>query len=188
MLVAQDSLGTACPIRAVCRVNHIACQLCKGDPCVAACPRDVLLVRAEDGTITLDRRLCTGWGWCIEACEFRAIALAPSTKSVVICNPCRDLPKPRCVESSLKKALSLAPYSAVAARLRKKAGEQPLSASYRPAAHMPYREGELPCPGTPPGPFRSPGGSSRYRAGPCCPSPRHSPGSLSIGPLCPGML
>ncbi len=102
----------------------IACQLCEAAPCVAACPRDALSVREEDGTIALEKGLCTGCGWCIEACDFGAIALDPSTKSVVICVLCRELPTPRCVETCPKEALSLAPHSAVAGRLRRKAAEQ----------------------------------------------------------------
>ncbi len=108
-------------------VISIACQICESAPCVTACPRNALSMRAEDGTIALDKGLCTGCGWCIEACDFGAIALDPSTKSVVICDLCRDLPEPRCVESCPKKALSLAPQSATAARSRKKAAEQLLS-------------------------------------------------------------
>ena len=108
-------------------VISIACQLCEGAPCVSACPRGALSVRETDGIIVLDRGLCTGCGWCIEACDFGAIALDPSTKSVVICDLCSGLAEPRCVESCPKKALSLAPHSAVAGRLRKKAAEQLLS-------------------------------------------------------------
>ncbi len=108
-------------------VISIACQLCETAPCVTACPRDALSIRPEDGTIALDKGLCTGCGWCIEACDFGAIALDSGTKSVVICDLCRDLPQPRCVESCPKEALSLAPQSAVAGRLRKKAAEQLLS-------------------------------------------------------------
>lgn len=102
----------------------IACQLCEAAPCVSACPRSALSVRPEDGTIALEQALCTGCGWCIEACDFGAIALEPATKSVVICDLCRDLPEPRCVESCPKKALTLSPAAVVAGRSRKKAAEQ----------------------------------------------------------------
>ncbi len=102
----------------------IACQLCETAPCVPACPRNALSVRPEDGTIVLERALCTGCGWCIEACDFGAIAMDPGTKSVVICDLCRDLPEPSCVEACPKKALSLSPPSAVAGRSRKTAAER----------------------------------------------------------------
>lgn len=104
-------------------VISIACQLCENAPCVTSCPRDALSIR-EDGTIALDKGLCTGCGWCIEACDFGAIALDPSTKSVVICDLCRDVDGPRCVEACPKKALSLKPQAAVASQLRRKAAEQ----------------------------------------------------------------
>jgi len=114
----------------------IACQLCEGAPCVVACPRKALSIRLEDGTIALDRGLCTGCGWCIEACDFGAIALDPNTRSVVVCDLCRDLEVPRCVESCPKKALSLSPQSAVAGRSRRRAAEQLLkeAGGYQPAS------------------------------------------------------
>ncbi len=102
----------------------IACQLCEAAPCVAACPRSALSVRSEDGTIALEKALCTGCGWCIEACDFGAIALEPGSKSVVICDLCRDIREPACVEACPKKALSLSPQAAVAGRSRKRAAEQ----------------------------------------------------------------
>ena len=102
----------------------IACQLCEGAPCVSACPRDALSVRDADGTIALERALCTGCGWCIEACDFGAIALEPGTKSVVICDLCRELAEPRCVATCPKDALSLSPASAVAGRARKSAADK----------------------------------------------------------------
>lgn len=105
-------------------VISIACQLCETAPCVPACPRNALSVRESDGTIALERALCTGCGWCIEACDFGAIAMDPSTKSVVICDLCRDIDAPRCVESCPKKALTLSPPSAVAGRSRKTAAER----------------------------------------------------------------
>jgi anaerobic carbon-monoxide dehydrogenase iron sulfur subunit len=105
-------------------VISIACQLCESAPCVEACPRDALTVRSDDGTIALDKALCTGCGWCIESCDFGAIALDRSTKSVAICDLCREIAQPRCVESCPKKALSLAPQSTAAGRSRKKAAEQ----------------------------------------------------------------
>jgi anaerobic carbon-monoxide dehydrogenase iron sulfur subunit len=109
-------------------VISIACQLCENAPCVTSCPRDALSVR-EDGTIALEKGLCTGCGWCIEACDFGAIALEPRTKSVVICDLCRELPEPACVVACPKEALSLKPQTAVAAQSRRKAAAQLLSRS-----------------------------------------------------------
>ncbi len=105
----------------------IACQLCEAAPCVTSCPRDALSVRPEDGTIALDKGLCTGCGWCIEACDFGAIAMDPSTKTVAICDLCHEHTEPPCVECCPKKALTLAPQSAVASRSRRRAAEQLLA-------------------------------------------------------------
>jgi Fe-S-cluster-containing hydrogenase component 2 len=102
----------------------IACQLCEAAPCVSACPRKALSVRPEDGTIAVERALCTGCGWCIEACDFGAIAMDRGTRSVVVCDLCRNVPEPRCVEACPKKALNLSPPSAVAGRARKTAAER----------------------------------------------------------------
>ena len=95
----------------------IACRLCQDAPCVAACPRDALSI-AQSGVISVDRTRCTGCGWCIEACDFGAIALDYATKSVVICDLCQDLDAPRCVELCTKGALSLATAEEVAQRAR----------------------------------------------------------------------
>ena len=98
----------------------IACRLCQNAPCVAACPRQALSVNQERGTITVDKTKCTGCGWCIEACDFGAIALDPSTKCVVICDLCPDREQPRCIEICPKQALSLASAEELAQRARTK--------------------------------------------------------------------
>ena len=85
----------------------IACRLCENAPCIAACPRDALSADEETHVIKLDKARCTGCGWCIEACDFGAIVLDGRTKSVVMCDLCLDLRKPRCVEMCPKEALSL---------------------------------------------------------------------------------
>lgn len=105
-------------------VISVSCQLCEAAPCVTACPRKALSVREPDGVIVLEKSLCTGCGWCLEACDFGAISMDPSTRSVVICDLCSGLPEPRCVEGCPKKALSLSPPSAVASRLRKSAAQK----------------------------------------------------------------
>lgn len=100
----------------------VTCRLCEHAPCVAACPRDALSVDSDNGTIALDRVRCTGCGWCIEACDFGAIAMDRRTKTVVICDLCADLPTgPRCVEICPKKALDLITAEGVAQRQRNRA-------------------------------------------------------------------
>lgn len=100
----------------------VTCRLCENAPCVAACPRLALGVHPENGTIVLDKVLCTGCGWCIEACDFGAIAVDRRTKTVVICDLCAELPNgPRCVEICPKKALDLTTTEGVAQRQRNRA-------------------------------------------------------------------
>jgi Fe-S-cluster-containing hydrogenase component 2 len=102
-------------------VMSVACRLCQDPPCVAVCPRQALSVNGDNGTVLLDKVRCVGCGWCIEACDFGAIALDPSTKTVVICDLCSELPQPKCVELCPKGALSLATAEEVAQRARNRA-------------------------------------------------------------------
>ncbi len=96
----------------------VACRLCPDAPCVKACPRSALAVSPEDGVIEITEALCTGCGWCIEACDFGAIALDRRSKCVVICDLCRDTGEPACVRACPKEALSLRSAEAVAAEYR----------------------------------------------------------------------
>lgn len=99
-------------------VTSIACRFCENAPCIAGCPKDALSMSGETNTLKLDKARCTGCGWCIEACDFGAIMLDRSTKSVVMCDLCLSLPEPRCVEICPKKALSLSTSEAVAQKAR----------------------------------------------------------------------
>ncbi len=100
----------------------VTCRLCENAPCVVACPRQALTNHPENGTIVLDKARCTGCGWCIEACDFGAIAMDRRTKTVVICDLCSDLEAgPRCVEACPKRALDLTTAEGVAQRQRSRA-------------------------------------------------------------------
>ncbi len=96
----------------------VACRLCPDAPCVRACPRSCLRVPSDDGVIEVVPALCTGCGWCIEACDFGAISLDRKSKCVVICDLCRDTGEPACVRGCPKEALSLTSVEAVAAGSR----------------------------------------------------------------------
>jgi|Deesub1362B_J571_1020462.scaffolds.fasta_scaffold00672_3 Fe-S-cluster-containing dehydrogenase component len=97
----------------------VACRLCEDPPCVISCPRQALSQSEETGVILIDKELCDGCAWCIEACDFGAIALNPAEKVVVICDLCPDLAQPKCVEFCLKEALSLSTPEEVAQRARR---------------------------------------------------------------------
>lgn len=107
-------------------VISITCRMCPSPPCVAACPRNALSQDPAKGTILLNKALCSGCGWCIEACEFGAISMDIRTKSVVVCDLCPELPQPRCVELCPRQALSLATTSQVATRNRDRAAQRQL--------------------------------------------------------------
>ncbi|MDY6835436.1 MAG: 4Fe-4S dicluster domain-containing protein [Chloroflexota bacterium] len=96
----------------------IACRQCEDPPCVTACPRHALSTNEVNGTILLDRVRCVGCGWCIEVCDFGAIALDSRSKLIVICDLCPDLPQPKCIEICPQKALSLSTAEEVAQRTR----------------------------------------------------------------------
>lgn len=90
-------------------MTAITCRLCADAPCIIACPQDALTRSEENGTIIVDTDKCDGCGWCVEACEFGAIVLNPTTKNAEICDLCQDEENgPRCVEFCPKDALSLA--------------------------------------------------------------------------------
>lgn len=90
-------------------MTAISCRLCADAPCVLACPRNALSRSEENGAILVDETKCDGCGWCVEACDFGAVVLNPTTRHAEICNLCQDEPGgPRCVAYCPKDALSLA--------------------------------------------------------------------------------
>lgn len=106
-------------------VTSIACRFCENAPCIDACPKDALSMDQETNTLKLDKARCIGCGWCIEACDFGAIALNRSTKSVVMCDLCFGLSQPRCVEICPKKALSLSTSETIAQKARDRVAADP---------------------------------------------------------------
>jgi carbon-monoxide dehydrogenase iron sulfur subunit len=90
-------------------MTAITCRLCADAPCIFACPREALTRSEKNGTIMVDADKCDGCGWCVEACDFGAVVLNPTTKDAEICNLCEDQEGgPRCVEFCPKDALTLA--------------------------------------------------------------------------------
>jgi Fe-S-cluster-containing hydrogenase component 2 len=96
----------------VVRVNQLAnmavtCRRCEDPPCVAACPRDALTQSEESGTILVDMDKCNGCGWCIEACDYGAVMLHTDSKTVYICDLCKDEKGgPQCIKWCPEEALS----------------------------------------------------------------------------------
>ncbi|MFC1920161.1 4Fe-4S dicluster domain-containing protein [Chloroflexota bacterium] len=102
----------------------IACRFCEETPCIAACPRDALTMDEAGNVIRLDKIRCTGCGWCIEACDFGAIALDHAVKSIVICDLCEERSQPKCVEYCPKEALKVTTFEIAAQSLRDKTAKR----------------------------------------------------------------
>jgi TPP-dependent indolepyruvate ferredoxin oxidoreductase alpha subunit len=81
----------------------VTCKACKDAPCVKACPEHALSQSTEKGVVTVDDAKCKGCDWCLEACEYGAVTLHPTTHKAVICDLCGGDPKciPLCPESAL---------------------------------------------------------------------------------------
>jgi Fe-S-cluster-containing dehydrogenase component len=96
------------------RVNQInntaiACKACPNAPCVAACPEDALTQSKQTGTVTVDVAKCKGCDWCIEACQYGALTLHPTTRKPLVCDACDGNPK--CIPACPESALNLTPKS-----------------------------------------------------------------------------
>ncbi len=86
----------------------IACRLCDEPTCMAACPRQCISVSQTTGIMLVDKDVCNGCGWCVEACEFGAVTINHGERIVSMCNLCEDRDdRPRCVEICVHDALSL---------------------------------------------------------------------------------
>jgi Fe-S-cluster-containing hydrogenase component 2 len=97
----------------------VACRACEDAPCVSCCPRHALARDRESETIRVDAERCDGCAWCIEACEFGAIALDPTRGRVIVCDRCADRPEAECVAFCPKGALSISTPDVVAQRTRR---------------------------------------------------------------------
>jgi len=101
----------------------IACRFCENTPCISACPREALRMDEANNVIQVDKIRCTGCGWCIEACDFGAIVLNRSTKSVVLCDLCEGRSQPKCVEVCPKEALKVSTLEIEAQSARTRAAK-----------------------------------------------------------------
>jgi Fe-S-cluster-containing hydrogenase component 2 len=97
----------------------VTCRFCEDAPCVKSCPREALTQNETTGIIDIDENKCIGCSWCIEACEFGAIAIPPGKKIVVSCDLCDG--QPLCVELCPRKALELLTPNGIGNKARKSA-------------------------------------------------------------------
>ena len=136
MICSAEKEGMFCPELSRIHVAHvdeklamsIACRFCEDTPCINACPREALKTDEVNNVIRVDKMRCIGCGWCIEACDFGAIVLNRSTKSVVLCDLCEGRSQPKCVELCPKQALKVSTLETEAQSARVKAAKSLASA------------------------------------------------------------
>ncbi|MEM2104219.1 MAG: 4Fe-4S dicluster domain-containing protein [Candidatus Bathyarchaeia archaeon] len=95
----------------------MTCRLCENPICVKCCPRHALKRDEKTGVILVDETRCDGCWWCTQVCEFGAIKLHPSKKTVVMCDLCGG--EPLCVKACYPKALELTSLDAYSEKIRK---------------------------------------------------------------------
>ncbi|MFW9974277.1 MAG: 4Fe-4S dicluster domain-containing protein [Candidatus Thorarchaeota archaeon] len=82
---------------------QLLCEQCESHPCVASCPNGALSRNEVTGIITLNEKLCTSQGACVDACIYHAIRLHPETKKPMFCDLCGG--KPYCTKHCVPGAL-----------------------------------------------------------------------------------
>jgi Fe-S-cluster-containing hydrogenase component 2 len=97
----------------------MACRLCEDPTCIKSCPRKALSKDEKKGIIILHEEKCNGCAWCIETCEFGAIALHSTKKTIIVCDLCDGDPK--CLSYCPTEALSLKTPEEISQKTRKKA-------------------------------------------------------------------
>jgi Fe-S-cluster-containing dehydrogenase component len=63
------------------------CRHCDDPPCVAACPDEAIVKRADSLVVT-DYTICTGCGICLDACPYDAITYDENAYVARKCNLC----------------------------------------------------------------------------------------------------
>lgn len=65
------------------------CNQCDRPPCVEACPSGATAQR-DDGIVSVDRAVCIGCGFCVEACPYDARFIDPGRRKVDKCDFCLE--------------------------------------------------------------------------------------------------
>ena len=64
------------------------CNHCSYPACVAACPRNAIYKRPEDGIVLIDQERCRGYRKCVEACPYKKSMYRPTTRTSEKCIGC----------------------------------------------------------------------------------------------------
>ena len=64
------------------------CNHCSYPACLAACPRNAIYKRPEDGIVLIDQARCRGYQKCVEACPYKKSMYRPSTGTSEKCIAC----------------------------------------------------------------------------------------------------
>ncbi len=64
------------------------CNHCTYPACLAACPRNALYKRPEDGIVLIDQSRCRGYRKCVEACPYKKSMYRPTTRVSEKCIAC----------------------------------------------------------------------------------------------------
>jgi DMSO reductase family type II enzyme iron-sulfur subunit len=66
------------------------CNHCTNPACRAACPRQAIYKREEDGVVLIDQARCRGYRYCVAACPYKKIyfnPLAGKSEKCIFCYP-----------------------------------------------------------------------------------------------------
>ncbi len=64
------------------------CNHCSYPACLAACPRQAIYKRPEDGVVLIDQERCRGYRKCVEACPYKKAMYRPTTRVSEKCIAC----------------------------------------------------------------------------------------------------
>ena len=64
------------------------CNHCTYPACLAACPRDAIYKRDEDGIVLVDQERCRGYQECVAACPYKKVIFNTSTRVSEKCIGC----------------------------------------------------------------------------------------------------
>jgi nitrate reductase beta subunit len=64
------------------------CNHCSYPACLAACPRQAIYKRPEDGIVLIDQKRCRGYRKCVEGCPYKKSLYRPTTRVSEKCIAC----------------------------------------------------------------------------------------------------